>query len=397
MAIFNTELIKKNFSPEDNFDKQVLSEKIYKLLKANNSFSEKVLLSFNGLRNQIAVDCRLDNIIFLFGNGSSIYAGTKSTIHSKLLENYIQTASNNCLKELLKKIESSSNNNFEKCINNLIICKHFYELIKDDANEKEINNILEQLKTNLINDCVNNLKYSDLHSHEILFLKLRNMNLLNKVNIFTTNYDLAFEYVLDKLNIKYANGFTGFINRKFDIRSLILSDKVKLYKVHGSIDWKYIEDDIYELQPKFNDGKMIIDDNTNKAIIYPSSRKLEETFNIPFSELIRSMLDVLESKRNLVFVIGYKYGDTHINDVLLKSIINQNNVYYFFNYDEDKNDFLEKIIELSYSLDNINILSGKIFCDFQVFADFIFPATASKNDDEFVKEKLREVLGINGK
>src|SRR5699024_3935611 len=75
------------------------------------------------------------------------------------------------------------------------------------------------------------------------------------VNIFTTNYDLFNEIALEKLNIRYTNGFSGTINRVFDPSEFnyrlvddmnrykdkwsIVRKFVKLYKVHGSIDWFY--------------------------------------------------------------------------------------------------------------------------------------------------------------
>lgn len=38
---------------------------------------------------------------------------------------------------------------------------------------------------------------------------------LQRANIFTSNYDLAFEYAFDNLGIKYIDGFSGFHHRYF--------------------------------------------------------------------------------------------------------------------------------------------------------------------------------------
>ena len=76
---------------------------------------------------------------------------------------------------------------------------------------------------------------------------------LRRINLFTTNYDLSFEYAFDRSGIQCINGFSGFTKRCFrpeaydyDIYypgqttagTVHRADKViKYYKLHGSLSW----------------------------------------------------------------------------------------------------------------------------------------------------------------
>ena len=52
------------------------------------------------------------------------------------------------------------------------------------------------------------------HKSLLTSLLQRPLN-LRRTNIFTLNYDLAFEYACDELGIEYINGFVGFNERNF--------------------------------------------------------------------------------------------------------------------------------------------------------------------------------------
>lgn len=164
--------------------------------------------------------------------------------------------------------------------------------------------------------------YKKLNLHEIMLLKLRSFGCLNKVNFYTSNYDLALEYVLDKYGIEYANGFTGFVNRKFDPKSLQMEKATRLVKIHGSVNWVFDETErvIKEIQPYFSTEGTIEISNAEHVLIYPTAQKLYQTYNAPYSELMRSMLDNYESQRNVIIVLGYRYADEHINEILFKAI-----------------------------------------------------------------------------
>lgn len=84
-------------------------------------------------------------------------------------------------------------------------------------------------------------------------LARRGNPVVNKqANIFTTNYDVVPEYVIEYLNIDYNDGFKGRVNPRFSIanygniliKNLVSSnnkaeiESINLYKLHGSLTWK---------------------------------------------------------------------------------------------------------------------------------------------------------------
>ena len=121
--------------------------------------------------------------------------------------------------------------------------------------------------------------------------------------------------------------------------------------------------------------------------------KLYQTYSTPYSELMRYMLNEMVTERNVILVMGYKYGDEHINEILYKALQNPQNVFYFFQYGEAKGcDFIDTMIQLSESMPNINVISGKILASFEWFVKFLLPATPEKSEEERALELLQKVL-----
>ena len=352
--------------------------------------TDNLLAAFSPLRLKLAEHMKLDDVLFLFGNGASMYAGSKDTREFKLEDYKVKYPDLSSIINEVAKLWG-----IEEQLNALNIASAYYQLVKDDDKEILIKKLIDEIKGVLIGSFVNSVDYQKLSLHEVFLLKLRTFDCLKRTSIYTPNYDLAFEYSLDKLGIEYKDGFLGFVNRVFDARTLQGKDKTALIKIHGSVNWIWEDGRIKEYQPKFKDGKVIIDD-TKPVLIYPTSHKLYQTYSTPYSELMRHMLDETESGRNVVIVLGYKYGDDHINEILLKALQNPNNIFYFFIYNPaEKGEFITQVKQLAESMPNINILAGRILADFKTFVKYILPATPEKTDEEKVIELLQKVLVSN--
>lgn len=349
--------------------------------------TEDLLVAFSDLRLKLAEHMKLDDVLFLLGNGASIYAGSQDTRQFKLEDYKTKYAGLSSIIDEVGKLWG-----IEDQLNALITVRSYYNLVKDEKNEKLVSDLIDEIKGVLIDSFVNSVDYRKLSLHEIFLLKLRTFGCLRRTDIYTPNYDLAFEYSLDKLAIEYKDGFSGFVNRFFDPRTLQGKDKTGLIKIHGSVNWIVEEGKVKEFQPKFKDGKVIIDD-TAPVLIYPTSHKLYQTYSTPYSELMRHMLDEMETGKNVVIVLGYKYGDDHINEILFKALENPNNIFYFFLYNPDEQGtFIDQLKQLADNMPNINILTGKILADFKTFVKYILPATPEKTDQEKAIELLRKVM-----
>ena len=168
---------------------------------------------------------------------------------------------------------------------------------------------------------------------------------LRRANIFTLNYDLAFEYACDELGIEYINGFVGFNERNFrpevynydfffpgdttEGKVRRIERVIKYYKLHGSLNWVYKNQNknnpygLYEIPIELVRMKLKNKmDNLGEIMIYPTSSKKEYTLNFPYSELFRKFADRLQQPEAVLFVVGYSFYDEHVNDIIYQALAN---------------------------------------------------------------------------
>ena len=385
--IFNSEYLIEKLKHKHG-DLEVTSEDELLRLMSSGKIPDKDLISaFTDIRLKLGEHMKLDAVLFLFGNGASIYAGSKDT-HDFCLANYTQKAQYREIGDTLEKIKTLG---IEEQLNALITIQTFYNITGDQL-ENSVSSLIDEIKKDLICEFVNSVDYQKLSLHNMFLLKLRAFSCLPRTQIFTPNYDLAFEYTLDQLSIEYCDGFSGFVNRQFDSRTLSGNGRTKLIKIHGSVNWVLDAEKIKELQPRFSNGKVEIAD-TQPILIYPTSGKLYQTYATPYSELMRHMLNKMETGKNVITVLGYRYGDEHINEILYKALENPNNIFYFFGYGSIENcTFLANIRELTESMPNVNLIFGKVLASFDTFVKYILPATLEKTDEEKALEMLQKVL-----
>lgn len=214
----------------------------------------------------------------------------------------------------------------------------------------------------------NEKKYSQVKQtyrsfYECVMRKCNNEN-LEPISIFTTNYDLFNEYSLEDNNIEYTTGFDQKIVRIFNPKNfhyrivdaenryknqwMPVNKFVKLFKLHGSVNWKYA------------DGKIVQNDKlsySENIIIYPSINKHFETVQSPYSELFREFSICLQKPSTTLVVIGYGFSDDHINNLIVQNLNNRDFTLIVFGK--------ESIIESNfYSLNkdkvNLHIIYGEI-------------------------------------
>lgn len=177
---------------------------------------------------------------------------------------------------------------------------------------------------------------------------------LGRAHIFTLNYDTLIEQALDQLGILYFDGFGGRIDSKFDpsVYGLdvyypgdISAGRVRrydkflhLYKLHGSIHWSLREDGtvqaahgplkrLAEWREKPPDGQAadlesIWPDANRRLAILPTASKYSQTLDIPFAHLFRSFYQRLHVPQTFFIVIGYGFGDEHVNQIIDAAMTN---------------------------------------------------------------------------
>lgn len=180
---------------------------------------------------------------------------------------------------------------------------------------------------------------------------------LGRVNLFTTNYDTLVEQALDDLGIQYFDGFSGRVRPRFDpsVYSIdmyypgeVAEGRVRrfdkfsfLYKLHGSISWRLNESgsELVQIQPdlgsleKWRDIEediqvrhrllTSIDGKIGLPIsILPTSNKFVQTLELPYAHLFRAFGVRLAQPQTFLLVIGYGFGDPHINRIIDDAMTN---------------------------------------------------------------------------
>ncbi|MGE7932618.1 SIR2 family protein [Viridibacillus arvi] len=159
---------------------------------------------------------------------------------------------------------------------------------------------------------------------------IRGIKNYSPVNIYTTNYDLFNEVAMEQLAIHYTNGFRGNVKRVFDPtvfqlrlvddqqrykdRWSIIRNYVKLYKIHGSIDWNFQDKEVIQKSPS---------KEVENVVIYPTINKHLETQQTPYSELFRALTINLQKPDSTLLVLGYGFPDQHINQLISQSLSNE--------------------------------------------------------------------------
>ncbi len=130
------------------------------------------------------------------------------------------------------------------------------------------------------------------------------------LRIFSLNYDLCVEEICD-----YDNVQRGFIagERIWDWRAFdeTLDDTMplKLYKIHGSTDWYFRNDN----NVAYSDSPSTIEDERS-AIIFGTSYKLR--YGDPFLYLAYELRRWTLDAARVIVCVGYGFGDDHINGIL---------------------------------------------------------------------------------
>lgn len=209
--------------------------------------------------------------------------------------------------------------------------------LKIEATAKDLDEALQHATRALASACNLPLagREEGLMTYKTLIRKLltRPLN-LKRINIFTLNYDTLVEQAADAEGVVLLDGFVGTQRRVFRPESYEQDlyfpaettegrvhrfDRVlHLYKLHGSITWRRTQPTIenpYGVQSEQFDPK-----TTDPLLIYPTPTKYGETLGLPYSELFRRFAAAVVRPQSVLFVIGYGFGDEHVNAIIRQAL-----------------------------------------------------------------------------
>ncbi len=140
------------------------------------------------------------------------------------------------------------------------------------------------------------------------------------VNVVTTNYDRVIEFACNSAGLLFNSGFTPGYLQKWETAGSIgftLAGKptrlVKIWKVHGSLDWFQTADDTVVGLPVFQ-----LPDQTHlPLIVTPGLNKYEKTHQDPFRSTINGA-DVALRGASAFLTIGFGFRDQHIHPKIIQ-------------------------------------------------------------------------------
>lgn len=364
----------------------------------------------------------LENVSILTGAGTSFHLG--SPIIRKIPEN-LKIELKNQIENYFTDIEKPSYEDLFNCLQ----ADKFLKIQKGENYETIQNCIYEMQKwlfkecdtnkTKIIDDKDEHLKEDRYYYHE-LFLKklLQRPNNLKRVNLFTTNYDLAFDYALDNLGIHYIDGFSGVHNRCFrpevydyDIYypGQSVSGKVhraekvlRYYKLHGSLSWISEEESVsnpYGIKEITNSNFEL--DVSQQLMIYPCVSKKTFTLDLPYSELFRHFSQAVIQPQSVLITLGYSFYDEHINDIIYQALTLPSFTLIIVNYAKKKgqNEYIERLKKL----DDHRIIffdeDNETTSTFTGFVKNVMPDFYEEEENELIQKTLHKLYsgkdGIN--
>ena len=408
---------------------------------------------FKMMRVRVGTILKTNNVSFLFGAGASMVAGGISLakfpfelerlllirFHKEQKTSlgwmnlfytiaFILTGikySIDSRKCLLKNSKNSNNNKLGDIQNICINVEHFLSLLHTwkagmiDSNttlifenniticERDLSQLIWEIKTSLVEllDLPKTGNYELLTSHKKFVKKIlmRPTN-LRRVKVFTLNYDTLIEQACDAEGVTVVDGFVGILRRVFRPESYDIDfyfpaqttegrvhrfDRViHLYKLHGSLTWQRCEPiwgNPYGLYATFYRQKDEIDD----VIIYPSPLKYGQSLNMPYSELFRRFSNAVAQPQSALFVIGYGFGDEHVN-ALIRQALAVPSFNLIIVSPDPKSDFVKKLIDQNDK--RVWIIKGDKLGKFEYFVDKLLPDLREEEIEARVIKTYKELL-----
>ena len=359
----------------------------------------------------------LENVNFLTGAGTSFHLG------APVIREVPEGLKEVCKKSIEKYFQPGLNPSYEDLFNCLQADKYLSEKCGNPT--VELDNIIKQMQQWLFDNCntekttINknyntdtNLKKNRYHFHEIFIKKiLQRSPSLRRANLFTTNYDMAFDYALDNLGVHYVNGFMGVHNRCFrpevydyDLYypgqsvtgKVYRAEKViKYYKIHGSLSWVSTE-------PTFSNTYGIKEiplshsysaEENQEIMIYPCVSKKTFTLDLPYSELFRQFSQAITQPQSVLFCIGYSFYDEHINDIIYQALSIPSFTLIIANFapSKDDNSPINKLRELNDKRIIILDETDSKQSTFTGFVENILPDLYEEEDNIMITETMQKL------
>ena len=213
----------------------------------------------------------------------------------------------------------------------LSLCDQYIALFPDEDNTSQLVSFLEQSKKVILDQTnfTDAIDSNDWATHNKFIRTLgRRSPKQQRLKLFTTNYDLAFEHSAANTGFVVVDGFEfsspSYFNPawyRYDIvdrsgqpnsASSYIPNVFHLYKMHGSVNWTREHGRVKKV-----DYKATIDD---PVFIYPSSSKYQTSYDSPYLDMMSSFLNSLQQPKTALVCLGFGFNDKHINNAVTMAL-----------------------------------------------------------------------------
>lgn len=281
------------------------------------------------------------NIGFFFGAGTSCAFGLPNVIKlteevELKLQNEMKTFFQN-LKQSLIELLGRTNISVEDILNYVRQIREITGERKDreyDGIDGESARILDELICRNIFEIIQTKEEdSDIKELRKFFawLDMTNRNYVKE--IFTTNYDLLLEKAMEYNHVPYYDGFVGSYEPFFWPESIektisqsdLTYNWIRLWKIHGSLNWEFRKDSTQSSSKIVRIGK--VDKPENELVIYPSKEKYNLSRKQPFIAYFDRLKNCLLQGELLFIFAGYSFSDQHINEIIFNGLRQNSRLY----------------------------------------------------------------------
>jgi hypothetical protein len=192
--------------------------------------------------------------------------------------------------------------------------------------DEDVSTFLENSKRVILDRCSQFLGTDKLKDHETFLHRLSRRRVRDqRLQVFTTNYDLCFERAAAELGGVALDGFSFAAPRRYDPRFFTydiirrpraaddlghyLEGVFLLYKLHGSVNWARSED-----------GTVFEKDRPTPAeacLIYPATGKYQQSFVQPHLESMAQYMAAVREPNTCLLAVGCGFNDDHLSEPLL--------------------------------------------------------------------------------
>lgn len=237
-----------------------------------------------------------------------------------------------------------------------------------------------------------------------------------RLHIFTTNYDRLIEAGAEFAGIHLIDRFVGNLMPIFRSSRLnldihynppgikneprYLEGVARYTKLHGSVDWVQVDDEIRRIGLPFGalkikpylDAPGLKGCDELKLIIYPNSAKDKETAEYPYVELFRDLAASICRPNSTLVTFGYGFGDDHINRVIKDMLTIPSTHLVIISYDNTGNRILNFYKNVGRPA-QMTVLMGSIFGDIQNLTQSFLPKAAIDNATLRMSDLLQKRMG----